>query len=259
MKKFQLALMCFATLAFVACKDNNQPDEPGNGGNDDDEPAFVSKIDVTDNSLADWDALPAEYVFTTTCAAKSSMNGLKSCKVYADQQYINVLVEWNPDVVVDLTWPAFHIYLNADNDPKTGGYTDEFADGDAEVLLETAFFAEGASHPYNPAVFKWWGEPGGSGWEWTEPGIEHTDADFWGAMVGEGQLPIGNSEVVGGKCEIQILRELIPMPFHPSEFTIGFDIQQNWTSCGVLPNADDDETGTVVTAPKMRVKIDLGE
>lgn len=257
MKKFQLALMCFATLAFVACNEN-KPDIPPTGGGDDDEDAFVSKINVADGSLADWDALPAEYVFTTECAPNASMNGLKSVKVYADQQYLNVLVEWNPEVVTDLAWPSFHIYLNADNDASTGGYGDEFADPDAEVLLESVFFAEGEPHPYNPAVFKWWGEPGGEGWLWTDPSMDHGAEDFWGALVGEGQLPIGNSQVVGGKCEIQLLRELIPMPF-ANEFTIGFDIQQNWTSCGILPNADDDELGAVVKANKMRVQIDLGE
>lgn len=256
MKKFQLALMCFAALAFVAC-DQNKPDKPGNEG-DGDEDTFVSKIDVTDNSLADWDALPAQYVFTTECAPKSSMNGLKSVKVYADEQYLNLLVEWNPEVVTDLAWPTFHVYINADNDAKTGGYGDEFADPDAEVLLESVFMTTEGSHPYNPAVFKWWGEVGESGWLWTDPSTEHGAEDFWGALVGEGQLPIGNSELVGGKCEIQLLRELIPMPF-ANEFTIGFDIQQNWTSCGILPNADDDELGAVVYANKMRVQIDLGE
>ena len=253
MKKFQLALMCFATLAFVACE-KDEPQKPNDKG-DDDEPAFVSKIDVTDGTLADWDALPAAYVFETVCAPKASMNGLKSVKVFADEQYLNLLVEWNPEVVTDLAWPSFHVYINADNDPATGGYADEFADACTEVLLESVFFSEGQPHPYNPAVFKWWGEPGGEGWLWTDPATEHGSEDYWGALVGEGQLPIGNSQVVGGKCEIQLMRELIPMSFNETEFTIGFDIQQNWTSVGVLPNADDDELGAVVKANTMSVKV----
>lgn len=70
MKKFQFALMCAATLAFVACeKKDDGGVTPPTPTPDPDEPEFVSKISVTDKSAADWDNLPADYVFTATSAA----------------------------------------------------------------------------------------------------------------------------------------------------------------------------------------------
>jgi len=104
-------------------------------------------------------------------------------------------------------------------------------------------------------VFKWWGEVGADGWEWTDPSVEHSGDDFWGAIVGEGQLPIGASQLVEGKFEIQILRELIPATWDANEFGIGFDIQQNWSSVGVLPCAGVTEDNPAGKAKKLQVKI----
>ena len=254
MKKFQFALMCAAALAFVACEEKpNGPDDPTN---DPDDQEYVNPIDVTDGSAADWDALPTEYVASATHVDGCSMDGLKSVKVYCDEMYLNVLVEVNLDVVTDHEWTSFHIYLNADGSASTGGYGDEFADADAEWMLETAIYQSGAV-AYNPAVFKWWGEVGGSGWLWTDPENPGTAENGWGAVVPEGSLPIGNAQAVGGigKVEIQLLKELIPAQW-ADEFTIGFDIQQNWSSVGILPNAADDAaTAAAVLANKLVVKV----
>ncbi len=265
MKKFQLALMCFATLAFVACKDKNNAEDPNKGGDDDEEEAFVSKVSVTDGSAAEWATLPADYVFTTTSAAAPAENrsALKSVKVYNDQMYLNLLVEFDESKITDKAWVSFHIYIDADNSNQTGGYADEFAVGSADICLETAILSTGEDgtvvSAYNPAVFKWWGEVGGSGWIWSDPSVTHDASDKWGAVVGTGDLPIGSSQLIGTNLvEIQLLRELIPITIN-NEFKIGFDIQQNWNSVGVLPNADADETGAEVKAPLMSVKTDLAD
>ena len=265
MKKFKFALMCAAALALVACEPKNPVDE-GNGEGEGEGTEYVNPIDVTDGSAADWDALPAEFVASATHNPDCSMDGLKSVKVYSDEMYLNILVEVNLETVVDHAWTSFHVYLNADNSAETGGYSDQFADPDSEVMLETAIYQSGAV-AYNPAVFKWWGEVGGAGWAWTEHWEEegyYTDGDglYWGAIVGEGTLPIGVAQQVGSDIsvvEIQLLKELIPATW-ADEFTVGFDIQQNWTSCGILPNAADDaETGNAVYAKKLVVKVDKGE
>lgn len=52
---------------------------------------------------------------------------------------------------------------------------------------------------------------------------------------------------------------MIPEFSFAETFGIGFDIQQNWTSVGVLPNADDDEAGNAVLADKLRVTIDMAD
>ena len=223
-------------------------------------PPSIPEIDVTDGSLADWDALPAEFVFSADCPADAAMLGLKSVKVYATAMYINILMEPNKDDITDLEWVPFHVYIDADNSDATGGYGDEFTDPNADILCETAIISGGEPYSYNPAVFKWWGEVGADGWNWTDPSVaEHTADDFWGAMIGEGQLPVGASQKVGDKYEIQLLRELlgtaIDFAMNETEFGIGFDIQQNWSSVGILPCASATDENPAGHVAKLKVKI----
>ncbi len=259
---FKYALMVAAALAFVACDKPTSGDEPI----DPDEPGdeFVSPIDIHDNSLADWDALPAGKVASATCAPTAQWKALKSMKAYADKMYLNIIAEFDEELIKDREWVSFHVYFNADADPATGGYNAEWAEADCEFMLEDAVIASGESHNYNPAVFQWFGGEGGgmkdqtdpAGWNWTDPNRPNDEADGWGAIVATGALPISNSQIVdGNKIEIQILRELIPYPFADT-FYIGIDIQQNWSSVGVLPNADDDAVGNHVLASKLKVTID---
>lgn len=257
MKTFKFALLCAAALAIVACKPTpNTPEDekcPDCGENPCVcEAEYVSPIDVTDGTAADWDKLDAKYVATTTHADGASMDGLKSVKVYADEMYINLLVEVNDDVITDRAWTPFHVYLNADNNAATGGFGDQWITPDVDVMLETAIFADGAAQ-YNPAVFKWWGADGENGWLWTNPEVEGTAENGWGAEVPEGSMPIGAAQAVeGGKIEIQLMWELIPANW-ADKFTVGFDIQQSWNSVGILPNAADAEDGSEVLAEKLEV------
>lgn len=216
---------------------------------------YVSLIDITDNTDADWKTLPAGYVASATHSNGCSLNGLKSVKVYSDQKYLNILVEVNLEVVTDRAWTPFHVYLNADGSDATGGYGDIFTDANTDIMLETALYADGHAQ-YNPAVFKWWGEVGGLGWIWTNPNIESAADNCWGAIVCEGSYPaVGYAQSVNAdrsRIEIQILKERIPTQW-ANEFTVGFDIQQSWTNAGVLPNAPD-ENGEKVFANKLKVK-----
>ena len=218
----------------------------------------ASAIKVDDNSLEDWKNLPAGYVFESVCPDDAALLGLKSVKVYADRDYINILVEPNMDEITDLSWVPFHIYINADNSDATGGCGYEFTDANTDILCETSLWNDGGLYSYNPAVFKWWGEVGGSGWgEWTDPSVEHDDSDFWGAMIGEGQLPVGKSQYVDGKFEIQLLRELLGTvhPLNDTEFGIGFDILQNWEPVGILPLVSPTDENPNGHAHKMQIKI----
>ena len=156
-------------------------------------PTEIPEIDITDNSLADWDALPAEFVFSAVCPEDAALLGLKSVKVYATEMYINVVAEPNMEDILLLGWVPFHMYIDADNSDLTGGYGDEFTDANTDILLEGAVFAgpdpendpaTGEPCEYTPAVFKWWGEVGGSGWTWTDPSVAHDASDYWGAIIG---------------------------------------------------------------------------
>ena len=220
-------------------------------------PADIPEIDVTDNSLEDWAALPAEYVVSYACPENAALLGLKGVAVYATEMYLNILVEPNMDDIVDLEWVPFHVYIDLDNSDETGGYGDEFADANADILLETAIFGEGEPISYNPAVFKWWGEVGGDGWNWTDPSTAHDASDGWGAIIPEGNMPVGSSQYVDGKFEIQILRDLLEVvhPMDPDEFGIGFDIQQNWESVGILPIGEDTEENPGGHVAKLKVKV----
>jgi hypothetical protein len=233
-------------------------------------PAGVPEISVTDNSLADWEALPKDKVVSYECPEGASMLGLKGVAVYATEMYISILVEPNFDDITDFAWVPFHVYIDSDNSDATGGYGDEFTDANADILCESALFSwdyetnpagpakpADAAYSYNPAVFKWWGEVGGNGWEWTDPAVSHDASDFWGAIIGEGQLPVGASQFVDGKVEIQLLRELLGTVFtmNDSEFGIGFDIQQNWSSVGILPIGEDNDANPGGHVAKLKVKI----
>ena len=247
---WKLALMGLAVLAFVACDKKN-----GGGGGDDPEEEYEQKIFVNDNTLDDWNNVPAEFVVEAKCPADAALLGLKSVKVYADEYYIFVIVEPNMADIVDTEWVPFHVYLNTDNSDATGGYGDEFADANADILLEGAVFA-GDPCPYGPAVFKWWGEVGANGWEWTDPSVEHSGDDGWGAIIAEGNLQGTTSQFVNGKFEIQIMRELVPATWSDEAFGIGFDIQQNWSSVGVLPLVSPTEDNPNGYTKKLTVKID---
>ena len=216
---------------------------------------FGQIISVTDGTLADWGNVPSEYLFKTECAPNASKDGLKSVQVYVDLTYINLLVEVNDDVVTDREVTPFHVFINSDNNAATGGFGDQWTIADTDLMFETLIFASGAVNPYNPAVFKWWGPNGENGWLWTDPDVEGTAENGWGALIPEGSMPIGNAQMVDGKIEIQLDYTLIPMPFDETTFTLGFDIQQSWTSVGVLPNAADDEFGLEVLAEKLRVYV----
>jgi len=219
-------------------------------------PAEIPEIDVTDGTLADWEALPKEFVVSCECPEDAAMLGLKGVAVYATEMYISILVEPNMDDITDLEWVPFHVYIDLDNSDATGGYGDEFTDANADILCESAIFA-GDPYNYNPAVFKWWGEVGASGWDWTDPSVEHSGDDGWGAIIAEGSLPVGASEFVDGKFEIQLLRELLGTvhEMNDSEFGIGFDIQQNWSSVGILPCVSATDENPAGHTAKLKVKI----
>lgn len=183
----------------------------------------ASLISVTDGTLSDWDKLPAEYVATATCNSQSRWTALKSLTVYADNNYLNLLVEYDPAQITNTTSVPFHVYLNADNSASTGGFGDQWQDADTEVMLEGTIIAGGKHTSYNPTIFQWAGTVGGDGWTWADLPAEHDT--------------IGQSQMIGSKFEIQLRRASIPATWDQNQFTIGVDIQQNWNSVGVLPNS----------------------
>ena len=216
-----------------------------------------SLISVTDGTLSDWDKLPAEYVSSCVHQKGTSLDGLKSMKVYADERHINLLVEYKPETITSLEWTNFRIYINTDNSDLTGGYGASWSDANTDILLETAVFASGKPNPYNPAVYKWWGKVGDNSWDgWYDPTIELTQENCWGAIICEGSTPaVGNSQVIGNYIEIQIDYKRIPADWNKNQFTLGVEIDQDWDIAGLLPNASNGELGSTVVAEKLLVNV----
>jgi hypothetical protein len=228
----------------VACepKPGNEPDEPTD---EPEEQEYVCPIKVDDASAADWDNVPEGYLYETKCADGATWDALKSVKVYADELYISLLVEWDPELVADLSSVPFHVYLNVDAGAETGGYGDQWLEPyDIDVLMEGFFYSEGEATVYEPGMFAYGGEYNTNEWNWSE-------------IVAAGTFAF-SQHIGDNKMEIQLMHELIPASWGEA-FTVGFDIQQSWNSVGVLPNAADDELGNKVKAEKMLVKFYVAE
>ena len=254
--------MGIAVLAFVACE---KKPGGGGGGGDDPQTEYVQQIKVNDNTLADWANVPQDKIVSAVCPEDAALLGLKSVKVYADKYYIFLQVEADPETIADREWVPFHVYIDTDNSDATGGYGDEFKDANTDILLEGAVFGvkdaptlAAAAIPWGPAVFHWWGAVGENGWSWQDPNVEPTADNKWGADIGEGELQGTTSQFVDGKIEIQIMRELVPTPagWNENEFGIGFDIQQSWSSVGVLPLVSPTDENPYGYAAKLKIKID---
>jgi hypothetical protein len=201
------------------------------------EAPFVPLISVEDGSVNDWKKVPSTYLASASSAAGAQQTALKNVKVYADEMYINVLVEYDDVQITNKSLVPFHIYINTDNSAATGGYGEQWSDADIDVMLEGFVFENNQSVSYNPTIAQWQGTVGGDGWNW--------------GVVATTNLPVVTSQMVGNKIEMQIVREHIPATWNDEGFTIGFDIQQEWNSVGMLPNA-----ATKGQAKKLAVTID---
>ena len=242
MKKILAFLAMTASILVVSCKkDNNGPDGPD--GPDDQE--YVQPITI-DGDFSDWAKLDANKVATAKTDPDARHTALKLVKVYADEVFVFVYLEWDKDQISfekDVEHVPFHMYINGDGNTATGGYGDQFSDACSDLLLEGMLFDGSNWAGYDPGAYKWIGETNGTGWGW-EPDGDNVLAAGSGLCSGAG---------IEGKYEIALVRELYPLGKIADTFSIGFDIQQNWDSVGVLPNAaltDDNPSGI---APSLQV------
>lgn len=249
------AIFAAAMMAFSSCEDNNKPDDtnkPGNGttenlcpdcGKDPCEcpEEYASPITI-DGDFSDWAALDASKVAVANCASDPKYSALTTLKVYADAVYVNVYFEFVEDEIADTEWVPFHVYLDADNSDTTGGYGDQWTDPHSEWNMEGAVMEGGAFCSYDPGLYPWEGGVGESGW-------------LWGESVLSSGSGIGNGAGSGNKYEFSLLREMLMGVEFADSFGIGVDIQQDWSSVGVLPNANVTDDNPSGLAPLLRVTI----
>ena len=217
-----IALMCAATLSFVACKDKNEPEDDGL------DVEYSAKISVNDQSIADWDSLKAENVYVSKITPNPLYDGLHMVKVYADEVYINWMMVFDPKKYVQhRDVDQMHVFLDIDHSTKTGGYFDLFQDACADLMFEGAIYNAGAPVPYSPSVYEWKGEVNGIDWEnWS----------LLATMVGESQI------VNDSTLEARLMIEKIPGKdkFSKEGFGFGVTLTQNFepAAVGYLPQGD---------------------
>ena len=242
MKKFFALAAIFAAtmMSFTSCEK-----DPANGGEQTDPNActecgknpcecegdYVSPITV-DGDFSDWDKLDASKVSVAKCDADAKWTALKTVKVYADAMYINVYFEFD-ESELDLSSVPFHVYINEDASAAAGN--DQFkGQGGQDWLLEGFVFADGEFCSYDPFLFSYDGAEDTVEWAYTELLPENSG--------------VGSGAGSGSAYEFAIMTEMLMGVNLADSFTIGFDIQNDWNSVGVLPNTavtDENTNGSV--------------
>ncbi|MBQ7631142.1 MAG: hypothetical protein IJS82_00050 [Paludibacteraceae bacterium] len=240
---WKLALLCLATIAFVACNDKNKPVNP------DDENLFgyEAPIQVNDKSVTDWDKLDQTKITEVVLPDAPLYSALKKARVYADSVCIFYQLEFDPTQMTSHTSAdGLHIYINADNSDATGGFWDLFAPerrGDVDFMFEINLWDDNGAESFAFNYEYWSGPVNGEGWLWTPDesvALKVSSMQFVGDNIIEGRL----------------VQELIPFKFDANAFTIGFDIQQNWDNVGLLPQANTPNGELIGRAEKMLVTFD---
>lgn len=249
MKKIYAMMAILATVCAVSCNKggSDDPVKPEN------KEKYVAPIEI-DGQFEDWAKLDATKIASAQCDPDATKTALKLVKVYADETFIYVYFEWDKDQITDFETCGsvpFHIYLNSDGNTQTGGFKDQWNDACSDALFEGSLYPGGKIGSYDAAVYKWYGPVNGSEWLWNEdPAV-----DLPILAAGSG---LTKGAGVEGKYELYIMRDLFPLGKIADNFSIGFDIQQNWDSVGVLPNGHVDEvegsTGLVPTLSVVTVK-----
>ena len=209
-------------------------------------PAPIASIDI-DGKFEDWASLE-KGTFSQVFGDEESLHpALTHVKVYATAENIYVYFEWDPDMVAPefgVDHVPFHCYINTDGDASTGGFG-EFSDLCTDVLLEGSLYDVDDDNnfgmvSYNPGAFAYAGEPNTDEWKWAELGIEEEICQGAG---------------VEGKYEFLIKRAPFAEVGFPIAdiFSIGFDIQKNWDSVGVLPSTAPTEENPSGDMPSLPV------
>ena len=252
MKKFMTlaAIFAAAMMSFTACEET----KPDNGGTTTDEnlcpdcgkdpcecpEEYVSPITI-DGDFADWDALDASKVASATCATDAKWTALKSVKVYADEVYINVLMEVDADQITSDS--PIDIYLNTDNSDNPGNQN-WLGQSGQDVLLEGGYYVEGEVISFDPGLYPYTGSDQEVEWAW----------DVENPLLAEGNGLASGAGTVA-KYELAILIELLNGVELADTFGFGITVSQNWEPVGLLPNDTVTDENTNGAAKFLEVTI----
>lgn len=195
-----------------------------------------SAIDI-DGDFSDWDALDAKYVSTAYGDPNAPYSVLQMMKAYADMDALYVYFEYDLSKIhpePDVEYVPFHIWINSDNDNYTGMWTSYFYNAGVDYLLESFLYNEGNLDYMEAGLFQYAGPDCEESWAWKE----YASGVSYGAGDGKGAY------------EIRLDRSRLPIY---DIFTIGIDIQEQWSSVGILPNAAPTEENPSGIAPLLYV------
>lgn len=231
MKKILYPVCVAAAVLFgaVSCQKDaptvdNTPSviSPDDGTDEEPEPDPSELLPIKiDADFSDWDALDASKVAETVCAEDAKWKALKKMRVYANDDYIWMYFELDESMLKTDAGAVLNVFFNADNDPSTGGNPlGEHLGNDVDYMLQGYCYQPGGYSSWSPTFWQYSGKVGAVEWKW-----DNISASGIGSGSGK-----------AGKYELQIMRLMMDVPFADT-FTVGVDLQQNWISSGVLPNA----------------------
>ena len=229
MKKLFMSILAVAAIICVSCGKEPKP-TPGPGPDDstpgpEPEPTYVAPITI-DGDFSDWAKIDDAKMCIATCAEGALKTGIKVLKVYLDEAYMFVYFEYDDAAIPDKSDVQGHVYFDADNNEDTGGCSNQWEPGCIEYMGEGHFFRSDAISSFDPSLSYWTGELHAQGWE-----------EFEEVLPSGSGLFTGNGK--DGKYEMSMLLESFPESPVPlgEEFGFGMDIQQAWSSVGIMPNA----------------------
>ena len=227
MKKIYILMMALMAVFALSC---SKPDDKGGKNNhqvdpEEQEPEYEMPIKI-DGDFSDWAKIDASKMCIAECAQDSPWKGLTILKVFMDDLYMFAYFEFVDASIPDKSDVQFHVYFDADNNPETGGCNNQFNPGCIEYMGEGHLFRSDQFESFNPSISEWVGEPLAGGWEWEEL-IPSGSGVFTGAGSGHAY------EMAMMRSAIEGLGDV---------FGFGMDIQQGWSSVGVLPNANIDDS-----------------
>lgn len=196
---------------------------PDDGTDEEPEPDPADLLPIKiDAEFADWDALDASKVAETVCAEGASKTALKKMRVYADEEYIWMYFELDESQLGTDAGAVLNVFFNSDNDATTGGNPlGEHLGNDVDYMLQGYCYQPGRYASWGPTFWQYAGTPGKTEWKWDN-------------IAASG---IGTGAGKDGKYELQIMRVMMVDVKFADTFTVGVDLQQSWTTIGVLPNA----------------------
>ena len=212
-----------------------------------DTPENPSSLSVSiDGRFDDWAGIPAGCYSAAVSSDNAVLPALTYCMVCADPGYIYVYIEWNTDLVEylpDVDHVPFHCYINTDGDSSTGGYADVFSDACTDVLTEGFLYDSNGICSYDPGVYGWEGKANAYGWCWGD------------ALLGDNS-GFGQGAGIPGRYEFRLSRARLRDVGYPvaDVFSIGFDIDRDWSAVGILPNTNPSSGNLRGMMPTLQVR-----